>query len=92
MRLALYISLYYIVINMAKECPLCGKGTIMGGKRNLLRGKYNPTPKKRKYPNLQWVRIPVSENRNEKGMPKGQRIKICTRCLKKNLHLKQKVS
>jgi ribosomal protein L28 len=64
---------------MKKECPICGKGTIMGGKRNLLRGKYNPTPKKRKYPNLQWARL---EN--------GKRIKICTRCLKKNLHLKTK--
>ncbi|MBI2628320.1 MAG: hypothetical protein HYW71_02725 [Candidatus Niyogibacteria bacterium] len=45
----------------------------MGGKRNLLRGKYNPTPKKRKYPNLQWASFPA-----------GGRIKICTRCLKKN--------
>ena len=62
---------------MAKECPLCGKGTIMGGHRNLLRGKYNPTPKQRKYPNLQWATF-----------PDGKRQKICTRCLKKNLHLK----
>jgi len=62
---------------MAKECPICGKGTIMGGKRNLLRGKYNPTPKKRKYPNLQWA-----------VFPDGRRRKICTKCMKKNLHMK----
>jgi len=64
---------------MAKECLICGKGSIMAGKRNLLRGKYNPTKKTRKYPNLQWARL-VS----------GGRIKICTSCLKKGLHLKMK--
>jgi len=30
----------------------------MGGKRNLLRGKYNPTQKIKKYPNLQWTKLP----------------------------------
>ncbi|MEK7133435.1 MAG: 50S ribosomal protein L28 [Patescibacteria group bacterium] len=65
---------------MAKQCPICGKGSRMGGKRNLLRGKYNPTPKKRKYPNLQWA-----------SLSGGGRIKICTRCLKKNLHLKKRL-
>ena len=48
----------------------------MGGKRNLLRGKYNPTPKVRKYPNLQWARF-----------PDGHREKICTSCLKRGKHL-----
>lgn len=60
-------------------CPICGKGSRMGGKRNLLRGKYNPTKHVRKYPNLQWARL-----------PNGKRIKICTTCLKGNRHLKQK--
>lgn len=64
---------------MAKECPICKKGTIMARKRNLLRGKYNPTKKKRKYPNLQWATL-----------PSGKRIKICTSCLKKGLHLREK--
>lgn len=58
------------------KCAICEKGSRMGGKRNLLRGKYNPTPHKRKYPNLQWAKLPA-----------GGRIKICTRCLKKNLHM-----
>ena len=84
-----------------KSCPICGKTSQMGGKRNLLRGKYNPTPRKRKYPNLQWVRVPVP-NRNEKGAPKGApwgfseknytRVKICTRCLKKGLHTTAKLT
>lgn len=39
--------------------------------RKLLRGNYNPTGKKRKYPNLQWVTL---EN--------AQRVKACTKCIK----------
>ena len=65
---------------MAKECPICGKGTIMAGKRNLLRGKYNPTKKTRRYPNLQWASLPT-----------GGRIRICTSCLKKGKHLKVEI-
>ena len=59
-----------------KACPICNKGTQMGVTRVLLRGKYNPTKKSRKYPNLQWATL-----------PKGGRIKICTDCLKKQKHL-----
>lgn len=39
--------------------------------RKLLRGNYNPTGKKRKYPNLQWVTL-----------EKGNRVKACTKCIK----------
>ena len=39
--------------------------------RVKLRGQYNPTSKKRKCPNLQWVRF-----------DDGQRIKACTKCIK----------
>jgi len=39
-------------------------------RRKLLRGHYNPTVRRRKYPNLQWARID------------GKRIKICTDCIK----------
>jgi len=38
--------------------------------RVLLRGNYNPTGKKRKYPNLQWAKVG------------GSRIRICTDCIK----------
>lgn len=59
-----------------KTCPTCGKGTTMAAKRNLLRGKYNPTPKTRRYPNLQWATF-----------PSGERLKICASCIKKGHHL-----
>jgi ribosomal protein L28 len=36
-----------------------------------LRGKYNPTIKKRKKPNLQWVKL-----------PSGERVLACTKCIK----------
>jgi ribosomal protein L28 len=39
--------------------------------RKLLRGHYNPTSKKRKYPNLQWLAV-----------EKGKRMKVCTRCIR----------
>ncbi|HBT81710.1 hypothetical protein A3B26_02625 [Candidatus Giovannonibacteria bacterium RIFCSPLOWO2_01_FULL_48_47] len=64
---------------MAKVCPLCKKGSQMSTTRVLLRGKYNPTKKTRKYPNLQWGHL-----------PQGGRIKICTDCLKKGKHLNYK--
>ncbi len=62
---------------MTKTCPICEKGTIRARKRNLLRGKYNPTKRTKRYPNLQWA-----------ALPGGKRVKICTSCIKKGLHLK----
>jgi len=56
---------------MAKECAICGKKSIMAWTLVKLRGKYNPTIKKRKYPNLQWVRL-----------DSGKRVKACTKCIK----------
>ncbi|MDP3958432.1 MAG: hypothetical protein Q8Q36_03150 [bacterium] len=76
---------------MAKQCPICGKGTLVAGAySNRVRAtKFNPTGKKRKYPNLQWAALPA-------GLPvrgrtqTGGRVKICTSCLKKNRHLSMK--
>jgi len=56
---------------MARICEICGKKSIMTVVRKKLRGKYNPTTKKRKYPNLQWVRL-----------PNGKRVKACAKCIK----------
>jgi len=56
---------------MANVCPLCGKKSMVAVVRKKLRGKYNPTSKKRKYPNLQWVKL-----------PSGKRVKACTKCIK----------
>jgi len=59
---------------MAKHCAICEKtGNTAGGYSNRVRAtKYNPTGKRRQQPNLQWATI-----------PSGERIKICTRCIKK---------
>lgn len=55
---------------MAKKCEKCGKTSMMAVVRKLLRGHYNPTTKKRKYPNLQRKKF------------NGKKIWICTKCLK----------
>ncbi len=62
-----------------KQCAICEKRGMMVGKRVKLRGKYNPTIKKRKYPNLQWVRLPASPSQ---GGPSGKRVLACTKCIK----------
>jgi len=56
---------------MAKQCAICGKKGRMVGRRVKLRGKYNPTSQKRKYPNLQWV-----------SLSSGKRVLACTKCIK----------
>lgn len=56
---------------MARQCKICGRSSQMQGRRKLLRGNYNPTPRIRRYPNLQWMRL-----------PDGSRKKACTRCIK----------
>ena len=70
-----------------KQCPICQKSTIMARKLNKLRGKYNPSPKKRKYPNLQWAKIPMDAPPKFKEF-RGKRIKICTKCIKSLSKLK----
>lgn len=56
---------------MAKKCNICQKESMMVQKLVKLRGKYNPTIKKRKKPNLQWVKT-----------PSGERILACAKCIK----------
>jgi ribosomal protein L28 len=53
-----------------RQCEICGKGSILRGQRKKLRGNYNPTPKKRKKPNIQPVKI------------LGRRVNACAKCLK----------
>ena len=61
-----------------RKCSICGKGSIIGGKRKLLRGHYNLTKTERKYPNLQWVRLPAGQA----GLVSGKRVKACVACIK----------
>ena len=53
-----------------RQCEICGKGSILRAARIKLRGHYNPTPKKRKRPNLQPIRLA------------GRKVTACTTCAK----------
>ncbi|MCL5011081.1 MAG: hypothetical protein M1127_02630 [Patescibacteria group bacterium] len=67
---------------MAKQCTICGKGSLLFGKLNKLRGKYNPAPKVRKYPNLQWLNVPEITNKRQFQPHRGTRVWACTKCIK----------
>jgi len=60
---------------MEKICAICGKKSSMNWTLVKLRGKYNPTSKKRKHPNLQWVRLISGKNT-------GKRVLACAKCIK----------
>ncbi|PJE57624.1 MAG: 50S ribosomal protein L28 [Candidatus Portnoybacteria bacterium CG10_big_fil_rev_8_21_14_0_10_38_18] len=57
---------------MSRICAICGKKSIVTVTRKKSKSKYNPTSKKRKYPNLQWVKL-----------VNGKRVRVCTKCIKK---------
>ncbi len=67
---------------MAKECAICNKGSRLVGRYKKLRGKYNPLPKRRKYPNLQWAWIPNDIKRLKFKPFAGKRVKACAKCIK----------
>lgn len=67
---------------MSRICQICGKKPQVGRKLNKLRGKYNPTPKLRRKPNLQWVRIPADIKKEPFRKFAGQRVLACTRCIR----------
>lgn len=67
---------------MARECVICGKKRIMVGKWVKLRGKYNPTGKRKKYPNLQFVRIPSDVKRDAFKRFAGKRVLSCVKCIR----------
>ncbi len=63
---------------MSKICLMCAKKSMVGGRySNRTRAtKFQPVGLVRRYPNLQWARVPG-----------GPRIKICTRCIKAGKHV-----
>ncbi|HNP79436.1 MAG TPA: hypothetical protein PKI00_01125 [Candidatus Pacearchaeota archaeon] len=67
---------------MEKECTICGKSSSMGRQYKKLISRYNPGPKKRKYPNLQWVSIPLGTTKKKYKEFAGQRIIACAKCIK----------
>ncbi|OGD30902.1 hypothetical protein A2833_03150 [Candidatus Azambacteria bacterium RIFCSPHIGHO2_01_FULL_44_55] len=66
---------------MSRVCAICAKTSTLITPRNKLRGKYNPAPKVRKYPNLQWVHLPARQSLGVGGAS-GKRVKACVTCIK----------
>lgn len=66
------------------KCPICGKSSRVYRTTKKLRGHKNPTGKRRRQPNLQWVTIPEDAKLPSGANPnlKGKRIKACTKCIK----------
>lgn len=54
-----------------KTCQICEKGYNSVWRLVKLRGKFNPTSKRKQYPNLQWVTL-----------ASGKKIKACAKCIK----------
>ncbi len=67
---------------MAKECAICEKKSVMSRQRKKLMSKYNPTPKKRKYPNLQNLNVPENVSNPKYKDYAGKKIIACTKCIK----------
>lgn len=65
-----------------KQCTICHKTSAMGGHYKKLISKYNPSPKKRKYPNLQWLKVPLGIQKEKYRQFAGKRIVACTKCIK----------
>lgn len=66
---------------MSRICTICGKGSIMTREYKKLMSRYNPGPKKRKFPNLHKVLVPVSATGKYKGFA-GQKVLACAKCIK----------
>jgi ribosomal protein L28 len=67
---------------MAKQCAICKKGSVMVWNRKKLRGRYNPTTKTRKYPNLQWLKVPDNIDKPAYKQFRGKRVLACAKCIK----------
>jgi len=55
-----------------RQCSICDKKSQVKTVYKKLRGHFNPTTKRRAYPNLQWTVIPST----------GKRVKACMSCIK----------
>lgn len=68
---------------MAKQCAICGKSSKLVWRRVRLRAtKYNPTIKRRQYPNLQKVFIPVGIKKEKYKKFAGKKVLACAKCIK----------
>ncbi len=67
---------------MPRMCQICEKTSVMESARKKLMSKYNPTPKKRKRPNLQIAFIPEDVKRKNFKPHAGKKVIACTKCIK----------
>jgi len=67
---------------MSRECPICGKKGMMARRLKKLRGKYNPTIKRRQHPNLQRVRVSQDIKKHAFKKFAGKQVLMCTKCRK----------
>ncbi len=67
---------------MSKKCEICEKVPVMERSRKKLMSKYNPTPKRKKLPNLQKTFIPENISRKNYKEFAGKKITACTKCIK----------
>ncbi len=67
---------------MPKICQICEKAPVMESSRKKLMSRYNPTPKRKKRPNLQSAHIPADIKRKNFKKFAGQKVTACTRCIK----------
>jgi len=68
---------------MAKQCLVCGKKRKLVWRRVRLRAtRYNPTIKRRQYPNLQQVFVPAEIKKEKYKKFAGERILACAKCIK----------
>jgi len=67
-----------------KICTICGKKSAMSRTLVKLRGKYNPTSKVRRHPNLQWVHLLSGiKPRGGHATLRGKRVLACAKCIKR---------
>ncbi len=67
---------------MARQCQICGKGKVLVTRIKRLRGKYNPTSKRKQKPNLQKVRVPENITRKKYREYAGENVLMCAKCRK----------
>ncbi|KPJ71509.1 hypothetical protein AMJ50_01815 [Parcubacteria bacterium DG_74_3] len=67
---------------MAKKCQICGKTGALARRLRKLRGKYNPTIKRRQKPNLHRVEIPQQIKKAKFKKFAGQKVLACAKCIK----------
>jgi ribosomal protein L28 len=67
---------------MKKICQICAKKSQNFIKLNKLRGKYNPSTKRKRHPNIQWTFVPAETKKKNYKEFAGKRILACTKCIK----------